>query len=178
MPKIFSTCRCTAGVRVWPPTRITLSISAGVSLASVRAFSQKSGGPLDQVLAPALRSGSRVRILSKCFGPLPSAAINGRLMCDLRRQRKARIWPFPPFPSGAGAQEYRSPRLIPVSALNSAIIQSMMQLVEILAAQEAVSAGGERLQRRRCSVRESKYRRSRRPDRRSQPAPVPSYPSP
>ena len=71
----FLTASCTAGIRVEPPTRITSSISEVDNPASL---------VLDELVPCFLINESanssnleRVKLISKCNGPLSPAEING-----------------------------------------------------------------------------------------------------
>ena len=57
-PKNCFTVFCTAGIRVIPPTRITLWMSVGVSLASASAFWQGSMRAFDEVAGEQLELGA------------------------------------------------------------------------------------------------------------------------
>lgn len=67
------------GERVWPPTRMTLSMSVGWSFASQSAFWH---GSTDDSTRSRTRSSnfSRESVALTCFGPEASAAMNGRLI--------------------------------------------------------------------------------------------------
>ena len=71
---------CTAGIRVEPPTRITLSISLGDNPASCIA---RLVGPIVLSTRSAEISSNlaRVRFTSKCKGPASPAVINGNEIC-------------------------------------------------------------------------------------------------
>ena len=79
LPNIALTASTTAGIRVMPPTRMTSSMSAGLSPAS---FIAARTGPLVFSTRSLTRSSSlaRVRVITRCFGPLASAVIYGRLI--------------------------------------------------------------------------------------------------
>ena len=68
----------TSGIRVWPPTRITSLISETFRPAS---FSAVSTGPIVRSTRSSTRDSSleRVSLTTRCFGPLASAVIYGRL---------------------------------------------------------------------------------------------------
>ena len=82
LPVTFLTASCTAGIRVEPPTRITLSTCAAVRPASRSAFCMG-------VMVFSTRSAvsslnfARVRVISRCLGPVASAVMKGRLMLAL-----------------------------------------------------------------------------------------------
>ena len=79
MPKISSTFFWTAGILVDPPTRMISSMSDAYVLASSIAFWH---GSTVRSIRSATRSSSllRVSLISKCFGPLGSDVMNGKLM--------------------------------------------------------------------------------------------------
>ena len=60
-PKSFFTISCTAGMRVWPPTSTTSSISLGLRPASLSAWLHRLLGALDQVADQLLQLGARQR---------------------------------------------------------------------------------------------------------------------
>ncbi len=70
---------CTAGIRVDPPTRITSSMSAAVSLASAMAC-------WTGLMVRSTRSAvswsnfDRISVVFRCLGPAASAVRNGRLI--------------------------------------------------------------------------------------------------
>ena len=76
LPVKFLTASCTAGIRVEPPTKITLSIWFLSSFASARALTVQS-------IVSFTRSSvswsnlARVSSYSICLGPVASAEING-----------------------------------------------------------------------------------------------------
>ena len=84
LPVTVLTISCTAGIRVEPPTRMTLSMSAFERPASFMAMCMQS-----LVLSTRSRVSSlnfaRVMVMSRCFGPLLSAVMNGRftLVCAM-----------------------------------------------------------------------------------------------
>ena len=79
LPVSFLTSSCTAGIRVEPPTRRTLEISLAVRPASAIACLT---GPAVASTRWAVSSlnFARVSVTSRCFGPVASAVIYGRLM--------------------------------------------------------------------------------------------------
>ena len=79
LPNILVTSSCTLGMRVEPPTSTTSSISLGCSLASFRAC---ISGPRQRSIRWSTSCSNllRVMLICKCFGPLASAVMNGRLM--------------------------------------------------------------------------------------------------
>ena len=79
LPKICSTLRWIAGIRVMPPTSTTSSISLAQSPASSSAILH--GSERRSIRSPVSSSSSRRVIDSaRCLGPALSAAMNGRLM--------------------------------------------------------------------------------------------------
>ena len=78
LPKKLCTLRCTAGMRVWPPTRMTSSMSPLLCPAS---FSAASIGGTVRSMSGCVSCSSlaRVSVMLRCFGPLASAVMNGRL---------------------------------------------------------------------------------------------------
>ena len=78
-PKICWTVSCTIGIRVMPPTRMTSSISLAFRPASLRAALH---GPTVRWISSSTRVSSlaRVSLTLRCFGPLASAVMKGRLM--------------------------------------------------------------------------------------------------
>ena len=82
LPVIFLTSSITAGIRVEPPTKITLSISEYESLASSIAFF--IGITVASTKSAVIASNfCLVKSTSKCLGPVASAVIKGRLMLVL-----------------------------------------------------------------------------------------------
>ena len=79
LPNSFSTASCTLGIRVWPPTRITSSISAAVTPASFIAMRQGSK-LLSTRSSTRLSNLLRVILIVKCLGPEASAVIYGRFI--------------------------------------------------------------------------------------------------
>ena len=76
-PNSFSTASCTRGMRVWPPTNITSSMSEGLTPASCmawrhgsRLFSTKSSTKLSNL--------ARVSLIFMCLGPVASAVTYGK----------------------------------------------------------------------------------------------------
>ena len=72
LPKNSRTTSCTFGMRVWPPTRITSSMSFVVMPASFSAVRQ---GPMVRCTRSSTSDSSlaRVSFVFRCFGPLASA---------------------------------------------------------------------------------------------------------
>ena len=71
---------CTAGTRVEPPTRMTSSMSSGLTLASLIAC---CSGPMVRSSRSPM-SCSKVERMSevvRCFGPVASAVTKGRFTC-------------------------------------------------------------------------------------------------
>ena len=73
------TSSCTAGIRVIPPTRTTSSILERSISASLSAWRT---GPRERSTKSAVSCSSfaRVRVITRCLGPLASAVIYGRLI--------------------------------------------------------------------------------------------------
>ena len=69
---------CTAGILVEPPTRITSSMSAAVTLASLMACWT---GPRQRSTRSAVACSKveRMIVVTRCLGPLASAVMKGRL---------------------------------------------------------------------------------------------------
>ncbi|OPY06325.1 MAG: hypothetical protein A4E67_01531 [Syntrophaceae bacterium PtaB.Bin038] len=78
-PKISRTFCWTRGMRVMPPTRITSSMSFGVSPASFRAV-WHGGTSFWMSSSTSASSLARVSFIRRCFGPEASAVMKGRLM--------------------------------------------------------------------------------------------------
>ena len=76
---IFLTSSCTFGIRVEPPTKTTSSMSLAESLASRSAFST---GPFVRSTSGSTNfsNSAREMLICRCFGPLASAVINGKLI--------------------------------------------------------------------------------------------------
>ena len=100
-------------------------------------------GPMDRSRrsSTSCSSFARVSFSCRCLGPEASAVMNGRLI-SVSTTSRARSWPSPPPPSGAAAPSGPCERSMPWSFLNSARIQSMIALVEVVAAQVRVAVGG------------------------------------
>ena len=82
-PTNFSNAFWTDGIRVGPPTRITLSTLPGLIFASLKAF--LIGFSQRLITGPTISSNlALVRSSSKCFGPLESDQIYGRLIVAFR----------------------------------------------------------------------------------------------
>jgi len=79
-PVIFLTASWTAGTLVDPPTNNTLCKSFAVTPASFIAFST---GILVASIKSLINSSNfaLVNVMSKCFGPVASAVMNGKLIC-------------------------------------------------------------------------------------------------
>ena len=79
-PVILLTISCTAGTLVEPPTNNTLWISFAVNPASFNAWLT---GPAVASTKSWINSSNLdlVNVTSKCFGPVASAVINGKLIC-------------------------------------------------------------------------------------------------
>ncbi len=78
-PKKFFTVSITFGILVIPPTRITSPISPADKPASFKAILQ---GSIVFSINSAQRDSSfaLVSLIFKCFGPVLSAVINGKLI--------------------------------------------------------------------------------------------------
>ncbi len=77
LPKKPCTTCCTLGMRVMPPTRITRSISLALTPASLSAIRHGSTVLCTRSFTSS-SSWARVMVSVRCFGPLASAAMNGR----------------------------------------------------------------------------------------------------
>ena len=79
-PVIFLTASCTAGTLVEPPTNKTLCKSLAVIPASFKACST---GTFVASTKSLINSSNLalVNVTSKCFGPVLSAVMNGKLIC-------------------------------------------------------------------------------------------------
>ena len=80
LPNIFLTSSCTLGMRVEPPTSTTSSISLGLQLGVFHRLRAPARGSARSGGRPAARTSPRVMFICRCFGPLASAVMNGRLM--------------------------------------------------------------------------------------------------
>ena len=122
-PNIALTASTTAGMRVMPPTRMTSSMSAGLSPAS---FIAARTGPLVFSTRSLTRSSSlaRVSVTTRCLGPVASAVMYGRLI-SVDAVVDSSILAF----SAASLRRCRAcwslARSMPWSFLNSASSQSM-----------------------------------------------------
>src|SRR3972149_5098467 len=78
-PKRAFTISCPLGIRVWPPTRMTSSMSRGLLPASCSACRH---GPSVRSIRSATSDSSfaRVSVSTRCLGPFASAVMNGRLI--------------------------------------------------------------------------------------------------
>ena len=126
LPRISRIAFWTAGIREEPPTRIILSMSFPSSPAS---FIAKRVGPIVRSTRSRVSSSNfaRVKVKSKCFGPLASAVINGRLMfvCVIELNS---IFAFSAASIKRCALILSAERSIPLSRLNSSTIQSIIFL--------------------------------------------------
>ncbi len=125
LPKKFRTTSCTFGIRVWPPTRITSSMSWGRRPASFSACS--IGGMVRWMRSStSCSSFARVSVMFRCLGPDWSAVMNGRLI-SVCITVDSSILAF----SAASLSRCNAigslERSIPWSRLNSAISHSMMR---------------------------------------------------
>ncbi len=79
LPKNSLTLACTIGMRDWPPTKITSSMSLASSLA---AFNASRQGAIVRSTNSSVNfsNSARVIFITKCFGPSASAVINGKLI--------------------------------------------------------------------------------------------------
>ena len=78
-PKSSRTSSWTLGIRVWPPTRITSSTSFAATPASFIAC--RHGSVVRSMRSMTSDSSlARVRVMTRCLGPLASAVMNGRLI--------------------------------------------------------------------------------------------------
>ena len=77
LPKNFFTVSCTLGMRVIPPTRMTVSSWEAVRPASLRAILQ--GSMVFSTRSPTrLSSVARSMVSARCLGPVVSAVMKGR----------------------------------------------------------------------------------------------------
>ena len=90
LPKKSRTSRWTRGMRVWPPTRMTSSTCFGVlspcwsaSLMGMRVNSTRS--------LTMASSCSRVRVASRCWGPLAAWAMKGRRISTRSRVESSHL---------------------------------------------------------------------------------------
>ena len=123
LPKSCFTASWTLGMRIWPPTRITSSISPGLTPASFMAWRH---GPSVRSISSATSDSSlaRVRVRTRCLGPLASAVMKGRLIS---------VWSVVDSShlafSAASLRRWRAMRSLrrsmPFSFLNSSAIQSI-----------------------------------------------------
>ena len=76
---ILFTASCTAGTLVEPPTNNTWSILSAVNPASFNAWFT---GPVVASIKSLINSSNfaLVNVTSKCYGPVASAVINGKLI--------------------------------------------------------------------------------------------------
>ena len=77
LPKKFCTVSCTFGIRVWPPTRMTSSMSLADRPASLSAILH---GSMVRSISSSTSDSSLARVIFmlRCFGPLASAVMYGR----------------------------------------------------------------------------------------------------
>ncbi len=110
------------GMRVEPPTSTTSLICWGVRPAS---FSAAMNGPRQRSVRSAVSASNlaRVSVVSRCFGPVWSAVMNGRLIVVSRREDSSIL-----ARSAASVRRWsawRSAfRSMPFSFLNSSASQS------------------------------------------------------
>ncbi len=119
----FLTASCTDGIREEPPTIRILLMSLKLRLASESACLT---GPTVFSTRSAVSSSNfaRVRVISRCFGPLASAVMNGRLIC-VEVMPESSIFAFSAA-SFRRCMAILSPeRSMPFDFLNSETIQSM-----------------------------------------------------
>ena len=121
-PKIVFTTSWTFGIREEPPTNNTSSILSAVRPASESAFLQGSF-VLSYNSSVICSNWARVKVFWRCFGPVASAVIYGRLISVV-------VWFESAIFAFSAASRKRCiaigslPRSIPVSFLNSAMSQS------------------------------------------------------
>ena len=83
LPTNFSNAACTVGIRVGPPTKMTLSTSPGFILASLKACF--IGFWHLEITGPTISSNlALVNSCSRCLGPLESDQIYGKFIVYLR----------------------------------------------------------------------------------------------
>ncbi len=121
LPKISFAFSCRSGMRVWPPTSTTSSTVE--SPASFRHLRHGSSVRFTRSEASA-SSLARVSVICRCFGPVASAVMNGRLMSYVVAVERAHF--------AFSASSFRRcnamtslPRSMPCCALKSAIIHFM-----------------------------------------------------
>ena len=115
----------TRGMRVEPPTRTTSSILSGVMSASLRACLHRTDRALEQIFQ-SCSSLARVSFM-RCFGPVASAVMNGRLISVSCELRKLDLGFFGGFLQALEGHAILA-RSMPCSFLNSSTIQSTMRL--------------------------------------------------
>src|SRR5579871_3136717 len=125
LSKMRLTSACTAGMRVIPPTSTTSSICACLTPASSSA---RSTGPRDFSMRSSVSCSSlaRVSVTVRCFGPLASAVMKGRLISVCMDEESS----FLAF-SAASFRRWSAilseRRSMPWSRLNSSASQLMMR---------------------------------------------------
>jgi hypothetical protein len=123
LPKSCLASSWTFGIRVWPPTRIASSMSAAVTSASFIACLQGST-VRSMRSATSASSFARVRVMTRCLGPVASAVTKGRLI-SVWTVELSSIFAFSPasFRRWSAMRSFR--RSMPCSFLNSSAIQSI-----------------------------------------------------
>ena len=124
LPKMSAAVLLTRGIRLMPPTMTTSLISPLVSFASLRQFWH--GVLLLSQRAPvSCSSFARLRVTCRCFGPVASAVMNGRLISVLAALESSHL--------AFSAASFRrcsaigsAFRSMPLEALKSAASQSMI----------------------------------------------------
>ena len=126
LPRILRMASCTAGIRDEPPTRMILSMSLPESPASSIALRV---GTIVRSTRSAVSSSNFAResVRSRCFGPVASAVMNGRLMF-VWLMLESSIFAFSAASMRRCALILSCERSMPFSFLNSSTIQSMIFL--------------------------------------------------
>ncbi len=116
---------CTAGILVEPPTRMPSSTSAALSPASRSAFCT---GSLERSIRSATSCSNfeRVKLICKCFGPLLSAVMNGRLISVLV-ELESSIFAFSAASLNLCKAILSEAKSIPLDFLNSLTIHSIIR---------------------------------------------------
>ena len=140
LPKTCLTISWTAGMRVWPPTRTTSSMSLGLSPASLSAC--WTGPLVRSTRSPTSCSSlARVRFSDRCFGPLASAVMKGRLISVRLRRAELDLGLLGGFlePLQGHAVLAQVDALVLLELVDDPVDDA---LVEVVAAQERVAVGG------------------------------------
>ena len=125
LPKSCLTASWTFGMRVWPPTSTTSSTSLAVTPESCIACRH---GPSERSTRSATSDSSlaRVSVITRCFGPLASAVMNGRLISVCTVELSSTLaFSEASFSRCSAIRSFR--RSMPFSLPNSVAIQSMIR---------------------------------------------------